>query len=85
MSLFKKLGASAKAGVQTVETTSAALASALSAISGFAVVAVEVRRLAQSAASASADVKLLIEKSTIEVRGGSKLDGSKNLVNSRVS
>jgi methyl-accepting chemotaxis protein len=37
------------------------------------VVAVEVRRLAQSAASASADVKALIEQSASEVSGGSKL------------
>ena len=42
---------------------------------GFAVVAVEVRRLAQSAASASADVKVLIEASANEVRVGSKLVG----------
>lgn len=40
---------------------------------GFAVVAVEVRRLAQSAARASADVKALIEDSVSEVGGGSKL------------
>jgi len=40
---------------------------------GFAVVAVEVRRLAQSAASASADVKVLIEQSAGEVSSGSKL------------
>jgi methyl-accepting chemotaxis protein len=40
---------------------------------GFAVVAVEVRNLAQSAASASADVKLLIEQSGAEVRSGSQL------------
>ena len=40
---------------------------------GFAVVAVEVRRLAQSAAGASAEVKQLIEQSTNEVSGGSKL------------
>jgi methyl-accepting chemotaxis protein len=40
---------------------------------GFAVVAVEVRRLAQSAASASAEVKTLIEQSAIEVAGGTKL------------
>jgi len=40
---------------------------------GFAVVAVEVRRLAQSAANASADVKKLIERSAEEVRGGSQL------------
>jgi methyl-accepting chemotaxis protein len=37
------------------------------------VVAVEVRRLAQSAAEASRDVKVLIEQSAVEVRGGSKL------------
>jgi methyl-accepting chemotaxis protein len=40
---------------------------------GFAVVAVEVRRLAQSAAQASSDVKALIEQSSVEVSGGSKL------------
>src|SRR5690606_23085868 len=40
---------------------------------GFAVVAVEVRRLAQSAASASADVKALIEQSASEVQGGTRL------------
>ncbi|WP_404401241.1 methyl-accepting chemotaxis protein [Pelagibacterium halotolerans] len=40
---------------------------------GFAVVAVEVRRLAQSAAEASGEVKALIEDSTTEVDGGSKL------------
>ena len=40
---------------------------------GFAVVAVEVRRLAQSAAEASAEVKALIETSSAEVTGGSKL------------
>ncbi|HHY48795.1 MAG TPA: HAMP domain-containing protein [Alphaproteobacteria bacterium] len=40
---------------------------------GFAVVAVEVRRLAQSAAQASAEVKQLIEQSTQEVSGGTKL------------
>ena len=40
---------------------------------GFAVVAVEVRRLAQSAASASADVKVLIEASAGEVRSGAQL------------
>ncbi|MEO9228181.1 MAG: methyl-accepting chemotaxis protein [Devosia sp.] len=40
---------------------------------GFAVVAVEVRRLAQSAAKASADVKKLIERSADEVRSGSNL------------
>jgi methyl-accepting chemotaxis protein len=39
----------------------------------FAVVAVEVRRLAQSAASASSEVKALIEQSATEVDGGSKL------------
>jgi methyl-accepting chemotaxis protein len=37
------------------------------------VVAVEVRRLAQSAAQASSEVKQLIEQSTQEVSGGSKL------------
>ena len=40
---------------------------------GFAVVAVEVRRLAQSAAQASSEVKALIEQSSNEVKGGSKL------------
>ncbi|RYE68121.1 MAG: methyl-accepting chemotaxis protein, partial [Oxalobacteraceae bacterium] len=40
---------------------------------GFAVVAVEVRRLAQSAAQASSDVKALIEQSSAEVSGGTKL------------
>jgi len=40
---------------------------------GFAVVAVEVRRLAQSAAKASSDVKVLIEQSSGEVKTGSKL------------
>jgi len=40
---------------------------------GFAVVAFEVRRLAQSAASASAEVKALIEQSATEVAGGSRL------------
>lgn len=39
---------------------------------GFAVVAVEVRGLAQSAASASADVKVMIEQSSSEVKGGSR-------------
>ena len=43
---------------------------------GFAVVAVEVRRLAQSAASASADVKALIEQSADEVAGGTRLVAS---------
>ncbi|KRA44778.1 methyl-accepting chemotaxis protein [Devosia sp. Root635] len=43
---------------------------------GFAVVAVEVRRLAQSAASASADVKALIEQSADEVKGGTRLVAS---------
>ncbi|MBU1307038.1 MAG: Cache 3/Cache 2 fusion domain-containing protein [Alphaproteobacteria bacterium] len=43
---------------------------------GFAVVAVEVRRLAQSAASASADVKTLIEQSANEVQGGTRLVSS---------
>ncbi|MDR3475945.1 MAG: methyl-accepting chemotaxis protein [Devosia sp.] len=40
---------------------------------GFAVVAVEVRRLAQSAASASSEVKKLIEQSANEVASGSRL------------
>lgn len=40
---------------------------------GFAVVAVEVRRLAQSAANASSEVKVLIEQSSTEVDGGSRL------------
>jgi methyl-accepting chemotaxis protein len=40
---------------------------------GFAVVAIEVRRLAQSAAEASNEVKALIEQSSAEVRGGSRL------------
>ena len=40
---------------------------------GFAVVAVEVRRLAQSAAQASSEVKALIEMSSGEVTGGTKL------------
>ena len=48
-------------------------ASVEAARAGDAGVAVEVRRLAQSAASASADVKLLIEQSATEVAGGSRL------------
>ncbi|WP_082092786.1 methyl-accepting chemotaxis protein [Devosia epidermidihirudinis] len=40
---------------------------------GFAVVAVEVRRLAQSAAQASSDIKALIEQSSTEVRNGARL------------
>ena len=40
---------------------------------GFAVVAIEVRRLAQSAAQASSEVKALIEQSSTEVDGGSRL------------
>jgi methyl-accepting chemotaxis protein len=40
---------------------------------GFAVVAVEVRRLAQSAAQASSEVKGLIEQSSTEVAGGTRL------------
>jgi methyl-accepting chemotaxis protein len=43
---------------------------------GFAVVAVEVRRLAQSAAKASSDVKGLIGRSADEVKGGSTLVAS---------
>jgi methyl-accepting chemotaxis protein len=42
---------------------------------GFAVVAVEVRRLAQSAAGASSQVKALIEQSANEVASGSRLVG----------
>jgi methyl-accepting chemotaxis protein len=42
---------------------------------GFTVVAVEVRRLAQSAAQASSEVKVLIEQSAGEVNSGSKLVG----------
>ncbi|ODT68305.1 MAG: hypothetical protein ABS75_20960 [Pelagibacterium sp. SCN 63-23] len=42
---------------------------------GFAVVAVEVRRLAQSAAEASSEVKVLIEQSAEEVRTGTRLVG----------
>ncbi|MCW5720598.1 MAG: HAMP domain-containing protein [Devosia sp.] len=40
---------------------------------GFAVVAVEVRRLAQSSAEASSEIKGLIEQSSGEVQGGSRL------------
>ncbi len=40
---------------------------------GFAVVAVEVRRLAQSAARASSEVKVLIEESGDEVKAGTRL------------
>jgi methyl-accepting chemotaxis protein len=40
---------------------------------GFAVVAVEVRRLAQSAAAASGEIKVLIEASASEVRMGTQL------------
>lgn len=40
---------------------------------GFAVVAVEVRRLAQSAAVASSDIKALIEQSSADILGGTKL------------
>jgi methyl-accepting chemotaxis protein len=40
---------------------------------GFSVVAVEVRRLAQSAAQASGEVKALVEGSSTEVQSGSKL------------
>ena len=40
---------------------------------GFAVVAVEVRRLAQNAAQASRDVKELIDRSEVEVKGGTAL------------
>src|SRR5690606_13378412 len=43
------------------------------AVNGFAVGAVEVRRLAQSAADAAAEVKVLIEQSSNEVVQGSKL------------
>ncbi|KKC33127.1 hypothetical protein WH91_10225 [Devosia psychrophila] len=43
------------------------------AAKGFAVVAIEVRRLAQSAAQASSGVKVLIDQSAHEVSGGSKL------------
>ncbi|MBF0680810.1 MAG: HAMP domain-containing protein [Devosia sp.] len=42
---------------------------------GFAVVAVEVRRLAQSSAEASSEIKRLIEQSAIEVSGGTRLVG----------
>lgn len=46
---------------------------------GFAVVAVEVRRLAQSAATASGDIKKLIEESAANVSDGSKsVDRSAN-------
>jgi methyl-accepting chemotaxis protein len=40
---------------------------------GFSVVAVEVRRLAQSTAQASSEVKGLIERSSVEVRNGGRL------------
>jgi methyl-accepting chemotaxis protein len=40
---------------------------------GFAVVAIEVRRLAQSAAQASKEIKLLIDQSSGEVLGGTRL------------
>jgi len=40
---------------------------------GFAVVAVEVRRLAQSSAQASSEIKVLIEQSAAEVGSGSRL------------
>ena len=40
---------------------------------GFAVVAVEVRRLAKAAADASAEVKAMVGRSTIEVEAGSRL------------
>jgi len=45
----------------------------LTADNGFAVVAIEVRRLAQSAAKASSEIKGLIEQSSSEVTAGSKL------------
>jgi len=52
---------------------------------GFAVVAVEVRRLAQSTAEASKEVKTLIEQSDEEVRSGSTLvaDASERLLTVR--
>lgn len=48
----------------------------------FAVVAAEVRRLAQSAGEASADIKTLIEKSSNDILGGTKLvaDAAQTLV-----
>lgn len=42
---------------------------------GFAVVALEVRRLAQSSAQASSDIKALVEQSGLEVVAGTKLVG----------
>jgi methyl-accepting chemotaxis protein len=53
---------------------------------GFAVVAIEVRRLAQSAASASADVKAVIEESGRYVGEGNKLvTGTTDLLKAMVA